>query len=227
VKPEQEKSIKIEKLYLYPMRGIMGIEVEAMKVSKYGIKYDREWAIYDKDKLGCITQSPEVKLTQLRQKIEKDPATKQKFLVISIIDSHVHLAPKDIAREIRIPIRKEPSGDIVDTGKVKGIAEGAEFDKWFSKFLGKDVILLRSAPGFKKGLPMNILKWGQDADLTKGFVSKAAIHIVNEASTRDLSKRVLAQYTDPAEKEKIRITSIAFRPNIIIDTDFAYVEDRM
>jgi hypothetical protein len=47
VKPEQEKSIKIEKLYLYPMRGIMGIEVDAMKVSKYGIKYDREWAIYD------------------------------------------------------------------------------------------------------------------------------------------------------------------------------------
>ena len=55
VKPEQEKSIKIDKLYLYPMRGIMGIEVPALKVSKYGIKYDREWAIYEKDKLGCIT----------------------------------------------------------------------------------------------------------------------------------------------------------------------------
>ena len=70
------------------MRGIMGIEVPALKVSKYGIKYDREWAIYEKDKLGCITQSPEVKLTQLRQRIEKDNATKQKYLVISIIESH-------------------------------------------------------------------------------------------------------------------------------------------
>ena len=58
------------------MRGIMGIEVAALKVSKFGIKYDREWAIYEKDKLGCITQSPEVKLTQLRQRIEKDNATK-------------------------------------------------------------------------------------------------------------------------------------------------------
>lgn len=88
VKPDQEKDVKIEKLYLYPMRGIMGIEVDSLKVSSLGIKYDREWAIYETDKLGCVTQSPEVKLTQLRQKIEKDPATKQKYLVISIIKSH-------------------------------------------------------------------------------------------------------------------------------------------
>lgn len=66
VRPSQEKNIKIEKLYIYPMRGIMGIEVDSMKVSKFGIKYDREWAIYDGEKLGCVTQSPEVKLTQLR-----------------------------------------------------------------------------------------------------------------------------------------------------------------
>lgn len=209
------------------MRGIMGIEVDAMKVSKFGIKYDREWAIYEKDKLGCITQSPEVKLTQLRQRIDKDPATKQKSLVITIIESHRSLAPEGLPHELRIPIHKEPKGEIVDTGKVQGIAEGKQFDEWFSKFLGKDVVFLRSAPGFKKGLPMNILKWGSEEDQTKGFVSKAAIHVVNEASTRDLSKRVLAQYSDPAERERIKITSIAFRPNIIIDSEFAYEEDRM
>jgi hypothetical protein len=74
---------------------------------------------------------------------------------------------------------------------------------------------------------MNILKWGKNEDLTKGFVSKAAIHIVNEASTRDLTKRVLAQYSDPKDRERMAITSIAFRPNIIIDSEFAYEEDRM
>ncbi len=106
------------------MRGIMGIEVDALKVSQYGIKYDREWAIYDKDKLGCITQSPEVKLTQLRQRIDKDRATKQKYLVITVIESHRDAAPKGLPHEIRIPIRKTLDGEIVDTGKVRGIAEG-------------------------------------------------------------------------------------------------------
>ena len=160
VRPENEKSIKIQKLYIYPMRGIMGIEVDAMKVSKFGIKYDREWAVYDKSKLGCITQAPEVKLTQLRQRIEKDLATKQKTLVISIIESHQGSAPAGLPLELRIPIRKNPTGKVIDTGKVQGIAEGEQFDEWFSKFLDKEVIVLRSAPGFKKGLPMNIMKWG-------------------------------------------------------------------
>lgn len=54
----------------------MGIEVPACKVSKHGIKYDREWSLFFKEKLGAVTQSPEVKLTLLRQKIEKDPQTK-------------------------------------------------------------------------------------------------------------------------------------------------------
>lgn len=227
VKPEQEKSVKCEKLYIYPMRGIMGIEVDSMKVSQYGIKYDREWAIYDTDKLGCITQSPEVKLTQLRQRIDKNTATKEKALVISVIESHQASLPKGLPKEIRIPIQKNPTGEVVDTGKVRGMKVGKEFDEWFSSFLGKSVVLLRASPDFKKGLPMNILKWGLNEDQTKGFCSKAAIHIINEASTRDLEKRVLAQYPNEEDRKKIAITSIAFRPNIIIDTQFAYTEDYM
>ena len=225
--PGQEKSIKIQKLWLFPMRGIMGIEVDHLKVSKFGIKYDREWAIYDKEKLGCVGQAAEVKLTQFRQRIEKDLATKQKYLVISLLESCRDQAPKDVPYELRIPIRKNLTGDIVDTGKVQGIAEGEVYDRWFSKIIGREVILLRAAPNFKKGLPLNLMKWGKDEDLTRGFVSKCVLHLVNEASTRDLEKRVLAQYPDEAERSRIKVTSMAFRPNITIDTQFAYEEDRM
>jgi len=104
IRPTQEKSIKIEKLYIYPFRGIMGIEVPEMKVSNLGIKYDREWGIYDKDKLGCIMQSPEVKLTQLRQRIEKNPATNEKTLIISVIENMRDQVPADLPVELRIPI---------------------------------------------------------------------------------------------------------------------------
>lgn len=38
---------------------------------------------------------------------------------------------------------------------------------------------------------------------------------------------MLAQYSDEKERERIKITSMAFRPNITIDTPFAYEEDRM
>lgn len=49
--------------------------------------------------------------------------------------------------------------------------------------------------------------------------------MVNEESTRDLEKRVLAKYSDPADIARIKISSMAFRPNIIIDTKEAYEED--
>ena len=69
------------------MRGIKGIEVDEVKVSKYGIKYDREWTVADNTgKHSCLTQSQELKFTQLHQKIEKNNATKKKHLVISIIE---------------------------------------------------------------------------------------------------------------------------------------------
>ena len=38
---------------------------------------------------------------------------------------------------------------------------------------------------------------------------------------------MLAQYSNPEERDRIKITSIAFRPNIVIDSEFAYEEDRM
>ena len=69
------------------MRGVMGIEVPQMKVSKFGIKYDREWSLFDTTKLSVVHQVLQVKLTELRQRIEKNKETKEKWLVISIIDS--------------------------------------------------------------------------------------------------------------------------------------------
>ncbi len=217
--------MKIEKLWIFPMRGIMGIEVPEIKVATWGIKYDREWTIADKGgKHGCITQSPEVKLTQLRQRIEKNAATKEKHLVISIIESHRAEAPAGLPHELRIPIR-HVEGEIIDTGKGQGIRQGDEYDEWFSKFLGKEVMILRSAVGSKKGLPLEIMKWGTEADLTRTFVSKCVFHMCNEASTRDLENRTLERYADAADREKIKVSTMAFRPNIVIDTGVPYEED--
>lgn len=163
VKPEDEKPIKIEKLWIFPIRGLMGIEMSEIQVSKLGVKYDREWALYETGKLGVVTQKDDVILTQLRQNIEKDPASKEEHLVITIIESHRDKAPAGLSHELRIPIR-HVEGEVIDTGKVKGVHQGKEYDEWFSKFIGKDVTLLRAAPGFKKVIPLDILRWGVQED---------------------------------------------------------------
>ena len=69
------------------MRRVMGIEVPQMKVSKFGIKHDREWSLFDATKLTAVHQNFHVKFSELRQRIEKNKETKEKWLVISIIES--------------------------------------------------------------------------------------------------------------------------------------------
>lgn len=100
-------------MIIYPCRGIKGIDVDQLKVSKFGIKYDRQWAIIDKAKLGAITQSPEAKLTMIRQRFEKDPKTKTKYLVFSIIDAHKDVIATLPSAELRLPILKTASGELV------------------------------------------------------------------------------------------------------------------
>lgn len=83
---------------------------------------------------------------------------------------------------------------------------------------------MRAVPGFTKPLP-NILKWSKENDQAKSFLSKAAIHIVNRASVRDLKNRVLQKYPNENDKKKIHIDALNFRPSIIIDTFEPYEED--
>ncbi len=129
------------------------------------------------------------------------------------------------SRELKVLIRKKVDGEVIETKKGHGISEGPEADAWFTAFIGKEVFLLRSAPNWKKDVPQNVLKQTVEGDMTKGFVSKAAIHIINEASVRDLRERVIKKFTDPAEIARIRIEPLPFRPNFIIDSTQPYSED--
>ena len=124
VEPEQEKPVKIEQLWLFPIRGIMGIVVPEFRVSKWGIEYDREWDLFEKGADGSYSsQNKEIKLTLLRQKIVEDKDTKEKNIVVSVIESHYHELPEGLAPEIKIPI-KHIDGEVVNTGKLKGVDQG-------------------------------------------------------------------------------------------------------
>jgi len=41
VSPSEEIDVPIKDIYLYPVRGIMGIKVEVAEVNPYGLKNDR------------------------------------------------------------------------------------------------------------------------------------------------------------------------------------------
>ncbi|CDW86028.1 molybdenum cofactor sulfurase [Stylonychia lemnae] len=171
----------------------------------------------------AITHGQEQKLSLLEQKIEKDIKTKLRYLVITCID------PIEAARlpskDLRIQITKIKGPVFTAAKGQKGISEGPFADEWLSKLMGKNVFLLRSATDYVKNVPdCKIIPKKIQGGQAKGFISKAAIKIMNEASVRDLKQRVI-QKLKLEENDKIKIDTIAFRPNIVIDSFEPYSED--
>ena len=66
VKPSDEKPIEIKQLFLYPVRGIRGIEVESLELTPLGPKGDRNWVMIDAKTLRFVVNKNSERLTYLR-----------------------------------------------------------------------------------------------------------------------------------------------------------------
>ena len=66
VRPDQEKDVQIKAMYLYPIRGIKGIQVESAEVWPFGMKNDRQWCILSKTKDKPLADHNSAKISLLR-----------------------------------------------------------------------------------------------------------------------------------------------------------------
>ena len=67
-----ERPVKITKLFLYPVRGIPGLEVESVKMTRHGLKYDRNWAVFTSDKMFHLSTENDMNFSKLRQRFVKE-----------------------------------------------------------------------------------------------------------------------------------------------------------
>mmetsp|Transcript_28705 Transcript_28705/g.21399 ORF Transcript_28705/g.21399 Transcript_28705/m.21399 type:complete len:115 (+) Transcript_28705:1-345(+) len=65
ISKEDEKPYIIQKLEIFPCRGVKGIEVEKVKVYSTGIKYDREWTFIDKKNKAHYAMAADFNLSHL------------------------------------------------------------------------------------------------------------------------------------------------------------------
>lgn len=119
-----------------------------------------------------------------------------------------------------------PTGDLIVNEKFQGYSEGPIAEAWMTAFLDRPVLLLRSPPNCIKALNRSLMIHSTVEDKAKNMVSKAALHIINEASVRYLRTKVLSQYPEERHKEFL-IETQTFRANFIIDTGKEFEEDSM
>ena len=69
IKPDdemKEKPVVMKQLFLYPVRGIKGMEVEYLELTPLGFRHDRNWITIDAKTLQFVVNKNTEMMTYLR-----------------------------------------------------------------------------------------------------------------------------------------------------------------
>ena len=70
VKYLDEKDIPIKAIYLYPLRGVKGMEVSSCQITPYGLTGDRNWVIVNAKTMKTIQNENSHRITLIRLKLK-------------------------------------------------------------------------------------------------------------------------------------------------------------
>ena len=69
---DREKEVKIKAIYIYPIRGVKGVEVDQCELTPFGLKKDKNWVIINKKLMWPITCMSSHIITYLRVEINPE-----------------------------------------------------------------------------------------------------------------------------------------------------------
>lgn len=227
-RPKKQSGLTVTALNIYPIKSCRGVSVRSSRLDRMGLAWDRRFMLIGAESRTFITQRQYPKLALASPRFEDADGKvweiipeKPEFLVVSAPDMP----------DLRIPLQgmdqKEGkkdgewfSDELVDAKLwddiVSGQFVGAEADKWFSKFIGCEVRLVATRPGFehKRNLPSTYDLTPSDARIEAAFPDAFPLLVINEASLTELNRRV-----------DVPLTMANFRPNIVVSGAVPFAED--
>ena len=185
--------IELTRLFVYPIKSARGIEVSSAAVSELGLEHDRRFMLVD-DGGHLMTARVHPKLLTITPSIEGGCLTVNAPGMPAL---HFPLEANGVERSVR-----------VWTDWMPGLDVGSEVSAWFSDFLGAKVQLV--------WMPHHAERRMNPAFGTSriSFVDGNPLHLINEASLRDLEARVGAE-----------VAVERFRPNLVVRGAPAFAED--
>ena len=166
--------MKIEDLYIYPVKSTSGVNIQETEINESGLKHDRCFAIANAS--NVIITARECPILLQIQTI-----TKEDNLELSFQDSSISIPlTTDSSPPISFSLFKTP---------IKGITTSPKIDLWLSALLKEDCKLIRIAP-----------KQYQERDQKTSFVDASPIHLISTASLNKVNE----QLTTPIELTRFR-----------------------
>eukprot|EP01084_Bolivina_argentea_P110682 197591_1 len=230
-----EANIKIKSLYVYPVKSTQGFEVKKWKLSKYGMKYDREYLVYSPKTKSVITQRQVNLMALIKARLiftnndESNAVTGLQFSAPKMIDIFVPIADESIEQNQVKDIKW-----FMD--KLTGTDQGDNISQWLTKYLNgnsdkkeKEYRLMRVSSKYYRGLNnsekkivitnKNVPNTLIDSTLPP-YSDAYPLLIVSDSSLNEINKRLKKKNCQPIKINR-------FRPNIYIQSNEAFIEDKI
>jgi uncharacterized protein YcbX len=189
-------------LYIYPVKGLKGISVEASRCTGRGLERDRRWMVVDADG-EFISQRTVPKMATVWTDIDGDTLT----LSAPDVDS------------VSLPVAPAADADTrvtVWSSTLEAAAPAPEADAWLSRYLGMPCRLVYMPPGARRN--SNPRYAGPDKAVS--FADGYAYLVCTEASLAELNARLAA-------KSHGALPMNRFRPNLVIAGGRPFAEDAL
>ena len=190
--------IKISHLLIYPIKSAIGIELEECLVESIGLKFDRNFAITNKDN-QVITARENPKLLNISTKIN---------------DSTLSLSTFD-EKGIELSLKEKYDSDNITVGLFKDDVNAKiihhKINDWISKVIEEPAKLIFMD---NNGLRRVQAKYNGKENDCIAFSDAAPLHLISEESVNDLNSQL--------EKP---VTIHHFRPNIVVKGCNAFEEE--
>lgn len=190
--------MRVTALWVYPVKSLGGIALDAARLDATGLAYDRRWMLVDAAG-RFLTQRAHPQLATVR---------------VALTDAGLTLTHPDVSDGLAVPAETPPDAplrrvtvwdDTVDARVVEGAA-----GPWLKAATGLDATLVWMPPTTVRPVDAT---YGQPGDRV-GFADGFPLLVTTEASLAALNARLEAP-----------VAMARFRPNLVLDGDAAWAED--
>jgi uncharacterized protein YcbX len=197
-------AVSIAQLFLYPVKGCRGLEVERATLAATGLEVegigDREWVVVDAD--GEFLSQRELPNMALIETRLTSTALRLK-------------APGMLQLEVPFASEGEVVKVTVWNDTVAAVTQGEVADAWFSRYLGLPCRLMRFDPEARR---LSNVRYTGATPAPYKFADAFALLVASNASLADLNARLSKRGIAPVGIER-------FRPNIVLNGVDAFEED--
>jgi uncharacterized protein len=190
--------VSISHLFIYPIKGCGGVAVQQWPLERTGLRHDREWMLIDEhDRFISQREEPKMALCRISQHTDG-----------------WHIRFDESVNTLKLPFKPEvgmPISVRIWDDQVEGITGWSESDSFFSNAIGRDVRLVYfSTQGHRRVDP----RFATQPHFT--FFSDGYPILLAGSASLDLLN----------SKLPVPIDWDRFRPNIVVQTLEAHIEDQ-